>query len=190
MPLINCPECQKQISDQSHACPHCGYPLKALLPPQEKKESFSIISFLAKFFVAIILFSLVYSCVASRTGNVSNNSSSSRDVSKENVEIEATAQQIINEYQNNEVRGDALIKDKIVKVTGIVIGISSNLSDRAIVELGSNSSELSLFNVMASGDNNFHNKAIELKKGQKITLICKGDGEIVGSPQLSSCIFN
>ena len=47
-----------------------------------------------------------------------------------------------------------------------------------------------LFNVMASGDNNFHNKAIELKKGQKITLICKGDGEIVGSPQLSNCIFN
>lgn len=25
--LINCPECGKQISDQSKQCIHCGYPL-------------------------------------------------------------------------------------------------------------------------------------------------------------------
>ena len=28
MPLIDCPECGKQISDAASACPHCGYPLK------------------------------------------------------------------------------------------------------------------------------------------------------------------
>lgn len=38
MPLINCPECQKLISDQSYACPHCGYSLKAPLPSQEQEE--------------------------------------------------------------------------------------------------------------------------------------------------------
>lgn len=27
MALIICPECNKQISDQAEACPHCGYPL-------------------------------------------------------------------------------------------------------------------------------------------------------------------
>jgi DNA repair exonuclease SbcCD ATPase subunit len=27
MALINCPECQKEISDKVKACPHCGYPL-------------------------------------------------------------------------------------------------------------------------------------------------------------------
>ena len=26
MALINCPECQKEISDKVKACPHCGYP--------------------------------------------------------------------------------------------------------------------------------------------------------------------
>jgi len=26
--LIKCPECQKEISDKSEACIHCGYPLK------------------------------------------------------------------------------------------------------------------------------------------------------------------
>ena len=28
MALINCPECNHEISDQAQSCPHCGYPLK------------------------------------------------------------------------------------------------------------------------------------------------------------------
>lgn len=28
MALINCPECRKQVSDQSTSCPSCGYPIK------------------------------------------------------------------------------------------------------------------------------------------------------------------
>lgn len=27
MALIQCPECQLQVSDKALACPHCGYPL-------------------------------------------------------------------------------------------------------------------------------------------------------------------
>ena len=27
MALTKCPECRGQVSDQAHACPHCGYPL-------------------------------------------------------------------------------------------------------------------------------------------------------------------
>ena len=27
MALINCPECKKEVSDQSSSCPHCGYPI-------------------------------------------------------------------------------------------------------------------------------------------------------------------
>lgn len=26
MALINCPECQKEISNKTKNCPHCGYP--------------------------------------------------------------------------------------------------------------------------------------------------------------------
>lgn len=32
MPLINCPECQKKISDRAEACPHCGLPAKFFSP--------------------------------------------------------------------------------------------------------------------------------------------------------------
>ncbi len=27
MPLINCPECEKPVSSEAHACPTCGYPV-------------------------------------------------------------------------------------------------------------------------------------------------------------------
>lgn len=35
--LINCPECNKQISDKAIACPNCGYPIN--LPPAKEKPS-------------------------------------------------------------------------------------------------------------------------------------------------------
>ena len=33
MALINCPECSKSISDQSIACPNCGFPTSRAVPP-------------------------------------------------------------------------------------------------------------------------------------------------------------
>ncbi|WP_254509402.1 hypothetical protein [Anatilimnocola floriformis] len=32
MPLIACPECQRQVSDQAPACPQCGFPLVVRSP--------------------------------------------------------------------------------------------------------------------------------------------------------------
>lgn len=36
MPLVNCPECGKQVSDAASACPHCGYPLSAPSPSEPR----------------------------------------------------------------------------------------------------------------------------------------------------------
>ena len=46
MALINCPECNGQISNYAHACPHCGFPnpanarvtAKAVIKPEESKS--------------------------------------------------------------------------------------------------------------------------------------------------------
>ena len=60
MALINCPECNKEISDSARKCPHCGYPLKEEVEVvYEKKKGFwsagrlavSIISFVLAFFI-------------------------------------------------------------------------------------------------------------------------------------------
>jgi len=29
MPLISCPECEREVSDKASTCPHCGGPLAA-----------------------------------------------------------------------------------------------------------------------------------------------------------------
>lgn len=31
MALIDCPECEKQVSDKAESCPYCGYPIKDTL---------------------------------------------------------------------------------------------------------------------------------------------------------------
>lgn len=33
--LIDCPECNAQVSDQATSCPQCGHPLQADAPPVE-----------------------------------------------------------------------------------------------------------------------------------------------------------
>ncbi len=39
MALVLCPECQKSISDQATACPHCGCPLKRAAPIEDKGKA-------------------------------------------------------------------------------------------------------------------------------------------------------
>lgn len=38
MSLINCPECNRQISDKAHSCPYCGYPLNDILSNNYKYD--------------------------------------------------------------------------------------------------------------------------------------------------------
>ena len=38
MPLISCPECNKQVSSSAPACPHCGAPVARIRFEEEKKN--------------------------------------------------------------------------------------------------------------------------------------------------------
>jgi len=38
MALINCPECDCEVSDQALACPNCGYPVADGAPPSPQAE--------------------------------------------------------------------------------------------------------------------------------------------------------
>jgi hypothetical protein len=132
--------------------------------------------------------SIYESAKADTKYNETRSDDSSSFVSLENVDLETTAQEMIHTYENNEVQADAIYKDKIIKVTGIVSSINSDFGDEADVLLG-DGSEYSFNDVHASGDVNFHNQAINLQKGQKVTLLCKGAGEVIGSPFLHECKF-
>lgn len=38
MPLINCPECKKEISAEAVTCPNCGYPIRKINPKQPSQQ--------------------------------------------------------------------------------------------------------------------------------------------------------
>lgn len=41
MALTNCPECEKEVSENAMACPHCGYPLQEEVGPQTAQPTIS-----------------------------------------------------------------------------------------------------------------------------------------------------
>ena len=196
MALINCPECKKEVSDYSTSCPNCGFPIKSqfISPPplplekdNQNKGDSSKKSFIINFILVIFGSWLVFSFV---TSDFFNSPTVSGTVSENApIDIETTASRMINTYDDNEVRADAIYKDKTVKVTGIVSTINSDITDKAVVSLAPKGDVYAITSVMASGDDNFHNQAIQLKKGQKVTFICIGSGEIIGSPSLRNCRF-
>ncbi len=74
MALISCPECSKQISDQSYSCPHCGYPMKQQKPdtpatPQffgnQKTEKASKQYGCGTFLLLLFIGFILYQCLTS-----------------------------------------------------------------------------------------------------------------------------
>lgn len=56
MALKNCPECEKEVSSEAAACPHCGHPLK-----KQKKALVSRPAGLVLQLVAVVLFIVAFS---------------------------------------------------------------------------------------------------------------------------------
>lgn len=194
MALIDCPECSHKISDQSTSCPSCGFVNKSInthknrnsnKPKPEKKFSIMrVLSMLVGFFLLFYIFFIKPS------GNENLQAAATDTPVQAAIEVETTAEEMIKTYEANEAKGDAIYKDKTIKIVGIVDSISSDFSDKAVVMLSSGKDKYSFNNIHASGDEQFHNQAINLNKGNKITLICTGNGEAIGSPFLKNCIFS
>lgn len=97
-------------------------------------------------------------------------------------ELTATSLEIAKEYKANEARADAKFKGKVIEISGTVTGIDSGITDEPIVKLESDNQFLgvSLHDVDKE-------TAIALNKGDKVTFICVGAGEMMGSPMLNEC---
>ena len=200
MALIYCPECTKQISDQTNTCPHCGYPIQApksdplstpvtMGQPKAAPKSYGCGTFII---IAVACF-VLYQCVSSYSDYQERSqaySEPTQNADPNKIDLETKASTMINTYEDNEVRADAIYKGKTLKVTGIVHSISSDISDKAVVHLAPKGDVYALTSVHASGDAAFHNQAINLKKGAMITIICIGNGEVLGSPMLKDCRFS
>lgn len=103
MALIVCPECNKQISDQAGACPHCGYPLinTAEKPKNQiqttRKRKINVVNAIL-FSVLILAAAVLVTCVLLL---ISNNRKKQEDY-QESVRKESILQESIKQSEAEE----------------------------------------------------------------------------------------
>lgn len=86
-------------------------------------------------------------------------------------------------YGENEVAANQMYKGKLLRVSGVVEAIDSGIGDEPNVRLSAGGFDSVLVKGLPSAT------AAGLTKGQRITLVCNGAGEIVGSPVLDDCVL-
>jgi hypothetical protein len=98
------------------------------------------------------------------------------------VAIDVTADELASAYKKNEIAGDQKYKGKKLRVTGVVDGIDSDITDSAVVRLKAKGEFLG---VSARGLPK--DEAAVLEKGKTVIFECTGAGEVISSPQLRDC---
>jgi hypothetical protein len=103
-----------------------------------------------------------------------------------NLPLSVTADKLQRDYQNNEVRGDNAYQGKMLIVSGKVASIDRSVGENSFIRLvGGDNQFISPHAKMADGYRDFLSA---LNKGQKISLVCKGTGMLVGAATLGNCI--
>jgi hypothetical protein len=87
-------------------------------------------------------------------------------------------------YSANEVAADQQYKGKLLRVSGTVEAIDSGLGDEPNVRLSAGDFDSVLVKGLPAAT------AAGLAKGQQITVVCKGGGEVIGSPVLDECAIH
>ncbi len=159
MALINCPECGKKISDESNACPHCGYPKYS-----QRYEPQSTSNFYGKqnkeevrgsyaFRAIIVIFSIGFLLVVCKPSD-----SEYQETSQQNTPSSPTAatssksqpQTIANRFPNlQNVEKEAIISNEIpedmLKTMIEIVQLHGNKCDT--ISAASNSYDGSTFNL-------------------------------------------
>lgn len=98
--------------------------------------------------------------------------------------IKVTAGEISKAYEENEAAADSQYKDKLLQVSGKVSGITKDITDNTVVALAGSNQFIPVQGTLISEE---AAKALTLKKGDKVTLQCKGAGEVASFPMLQDC---
>ncbi|OHX15346.1 hypothetical protein BI343_03100 [Chromobacterium amazonense] len=105
------------------------------------------------------------------------------EASKE-AAVKVTALKLYQDYDDNEAAADDIYKGKLLEVSGRVASIDKDAFDNTVVWLRGKDE----FNrVMAKMGKENAAQAKTLKKGQSVTVSCKGSTRIIGSPTMDEC---
>lgn len=100
--------------------------------------------------------------------------------------VTVSAKQLFADYHANEVAADEKYKGQNLLVSGTVTSIDKDAFGNIVLRLGGGD-QFGLQSVMARLDDSQKAKAMSLSKGQPETVLCEGDGMVIGSPSLGGC---
>lgn len=212
MPLINCSECQKEISDSAVACPHCGSPradntttnrsvgvllgIGILFIPLifswfTLRKGHSTLSRVVALLWAgsTILFiggvnqgSEMIRKAELRAANVNVQEPESESVTKVNI------RDILADYSNNEIGADNKYKGTVIEVSGTVSSIKKDILDSLYVTIGTGK-QFEIPEIQAFFDDSMNSRLGELQKGQRLTVTCRVEG-LMMNVLLKNCLLN
>jgi hypothetical protein len=87
-------------------------------------------------------------------------------------------------YQANEVAADNKYKGRLLAVSGTVQSISKDFADDTYLAIATSNEFMPIH---ANLQQRYVAQAAALQKGQQITVVCKGNGMMIGSPMLKDC---
>lgn len=180
MALINCSECNTEISDKAISCPKCGAPQK-LSPQVPAKKT----SWLVQIGGSIILLCVGFAIVGafnSKPPAEAGSQDASTGAARETLRI--TAADLWKAYDINEVAADEKMKGKFIEVSGKLESIDKDFMDKPVLHLATGNQFMSAGMALKDSD---RSKSATLRRGQGIIVRCEHMQRIVGSPQGSDC---
>lgn len=182
MALINCKQCKHQYStDFFPKCPNCG-----------RKRGMSAAK---RFFLgtlALIIFVKIVSAGGRGANTMSVAAAPADELPTAGARVESpaplpvSASALWKAYDSNEVSADDLYKGRLLLITGIVASIDKDFADNIVLQLASGQMFQS---VHAKLHDSQKSSAASLTKNQRVAVLCKGSGRIIGSPMLTDCIL-
>ncbi|NUP06613.1 MAG: hypothetical protein HOW73_11210 [Polyangiaceae bacterium] len=151
-----------------------GYGPPGYGPPPKKKGMSPLL------IIGIVVLCLFGGCVALLV--VAGSQKTPEEKAMEGSATEVTAKELIDAYKKNEIAADEKYKGKKLEISGTIESIDSDFSNEPVIRIGSGE----LFESVACRGVS-KKKAADLNKGDKITLACLGDGEMLGQPQMEKC---
>jgi len=118
----------------------------------------------------------------------STNTNTSSTSEPEAPAIEVSANELLSAYNDNEVGANAKYKGKVLLVSATIDSIAAGFNDDPYLVLKAGG-QFEFNKPQAHLAKSEHDKAVELKKGQKITLKCIGNSELAGTPMLAKCVI-
>lgn len=103
-------------------------------------------------------------------------------------EVVVTAQQLVADYQANEISADAKYKDKRVGVAGRIGSISKDVMGSPFITIGGGG-EMEVVQAQCAFADEAMGELATLTKGQAIGVVCTCDGLLM-NVQLKDCVIN